>query len=427
MKALILAGGEASRLGDLAKAMPKPMMPLCGRPVLERQIDLLKRYGITDITLITGRLGNIIEEYFGSGEKFGVKLSYHQESAPLGTMGVLKEMEALLPDEFLVLYSDVMLDMDFGRLLNFHKEKKADCTLVLHPNDHPHDSDLVELDSDRRAVAVHPKPHDENTFYRNQANAGIYIGSKKILAFAESGKKADFARHILPDIVGKMRVYGYVTPEYLKDIGTPERLAAVSKDFESGRVRNCNLDHPRPTVFLDRDGVINKECGLVYKPEQFELNPRAGQAIRLLNKAGWLALVISNQPVIARNLCDFAGLELITKKMDTLLGAEGAFLDGVYYCPHHPDKGYPEENPAYKIDCACRKPKTGMVEQAAKDFNPAMAASYFVGDADADVLCGRRAGLKTIGIKSHRLIKEKPDFECADLFEAVQLILGRNA
>src|SRR5262245_20777174 len=135
MKAVILAGGKGTRLGKLTESLPKPMVPVAGKPLLELQIRVLRRYQIREIILSTGHLAECIADYFGNGKKLGVSIRYVQESEPLGTAGAIKQMEDELPEDFLVVYGDIMLDMNVRRLLQFHASKGGAGTLVVHPND----------------------------------------------------------------------------------------------------------------------------------------------------------------------------------------------------------------------------------------------------------------------------------------------------
>ena len=176
-------------------------------------------------------------------------------------------------------------------------------------------------------------------------------------------------------------------------MGTPDRYEKVCQDVVTGKVARLNKRYARAAVFLDRDGVINKEVKFLHKPEQLELIPGAADAIRLINQKGYLAIVVTNQPVIARNMCSIEELETIHATLETMLGKEHAYLDAIYYCPHHPDGGYPEERKEYKIVCNCRKPKPGMILQAARDWNIDLSQSYMIGDSENDVKAGINAGV----------------------------------
>ncbi|MFC2162573.1 D-glycero-beta-D-manno-heptose 1,7-bisphosphate 7-phosphatase [Candidatus Altiarchaeota archaeon] len=429
MKALILAGGVGSRMKGLTKDIPKPMLKVGSTPVLEHQIRLLARYGLTEIILCTGYLSNVIEEYFKDGSGFGVKIGYAKEDEPLGSAGCLNLVRKELDDDFLIINGDIMLDLDLEKLVKYHEDKKADATLTIHPNDHPYDSDLLETDEQGRITAFHPKPRPEDKYYQNLVNAGAYVLSKKIFAHIPGEGMTDLGRDVFPQMVAEgARVFGYNTPEYIKDMGTPERLEEVNHAYEQGIVSAHNLENKRPAIFLDRDGVINEEKDLLHTIEDFELIDGSAEAVRKINRAGYLCIVITNQPVVARGLCTIREVELIHNKMETLLGRRGAKLDAIYYCPHHPDKGYPEEDTAYKIDCECRKPKIGMIMKAAREFNIDMDGSYMIGDSSRDILAGANAHLTTVCVKTGHAGADgkyeiKPDYTYASLLDAVESLL----
>ena len=195
---------------------------------------------------------------------------------------------------------------------------------------------------------------------------------------------------------GKM--FCYDSPEYVKDMGTPERYEVVVKDYSRGVVSAKNLRNKQKAVFLDRDGTINKYVGFLRSVDQFELLPGAAEAIKRINRSGYLTIVVTNQPVIARGEVTVEELELIHHKMETLLGLESAYIDAVYYCPHHPHKGYEGEVVGLKIDCDCRKPKPGMLLKASQQLNVNLEQSFMVGDSENDVLAGEAAGCKSVMI-----------------------------
>jgi D,D-heptose 1,7-bisphosphate phosphatase len=326
-----------------------------------------------------------------------------------------------------VLYGDVVIDMDISKLVKFHKEKNSQATLVVHPNDHPYDSDLLELNQFAQVIAFHPKPHEANRYYRNMVNAAVYLFSPAIFPFLEKDKKADFGKDIFPKIIEPLKVFGYNTTEYIKDMGTPDRLDKVSHDLLSGKVQRRNLALPQKAIFLDRDGVINLDKGLICHESDFELYAETAEAVRLINQSDFIAIVVTNQPGIAKGMYDFDGLEEIHRKMDSLLGEERAKLDALYFCPHHPEKGFAGERPEYKIACDCRKPAAGMLLQAANDFNIDLSQSFIIGDHERDIVAGKTAGCTTIGVDTgHGLenTKTEADFRAANILEAVKLIMG---
>lgn len=395
MKVVVIAGGQGTRIASVNSEIPKAMIPVAGKPVLEYEVELAKRYGFTDFLFITGYLGDQISAYFGDGAKWGVSIEYYREEKPLGTAGALGLLKEKLTEDFFVFYGDTVTDFDMSAMLAYHKSKHADATLFVHPNDHPYDSDIVALDSNNCVLGFCNKPHPDGFVSHNVVNAALFIFSPKVLGMIPIGEKCHIEKHILPACIAVgMNLYGYKSFEYIKDMGTPDRYYAVEEDVLGGKVAALNRAFSRKAIFLDRDGVINKEVNLLNKPEQLELIDGAAEAIGLINKSGFLAIVVTNQPVIARNLCSLEELDTIHATLETLLGREGAYLNAIYYCPHHPDKGYPEERPEYKIVCNCRKPKPGMLLRAAEEWNIDLSESFMVGDSDRDVQSGLAAGVK---------------------------------
>ena len=408
-----MAGGKGTRIASVRSDVPKPMIKICGKPILEHQIDNLKACGLTDIILVIGYLGEKIKEYFGDGSKFGVNIEYFVEDHPLGTAGALFMMPQLTED-FLLLCGDVIIDVDFNRFIAFHKEHKAWASLVAHPNGHPYDSSLLvtEIDAPKTIGGMPEDTHrvirwmakeDERTYYKNRVNAGIELISPGLLKVTmknfvprhpETPDKIDLDRDVLKPNIPSGKIFAYDTPEYIKDMGTPDRFYETENDIESGKVHARNLKNKQKAIFLDRDGTINKMVGFVTKPEQFELIEGAAEAIKAINKSGYLAIVVTNQPVIARGDCTFEELQTIHDKMETELGKVGAFVDAIYVCPHHTDKGFEGERPEYKCNCDCRKPKPGLLLQASKDFNIDLSESYMIGDSHRDVEAGENAEVK---------------------------------
>jgi histidinol-phosphate phosphatase family protein len=420
-------------MGALGEGLPKALLPVAGRPLLDYSLKLLQRYAVTNVVICTGWLGEKIEAHVGDGSAWGLRVRYSRESIPLGTAGCLRAVDPASSEDFLVLYADLLIEMDLRALLRAHRETGADGTLVVHPNDHPFDSDLVALDHPTNHILeIHKKPHSPGAFYPNLVSAAVYVLNPRLLELLVPGQKADCAHELFPKALqAGCKLSAYPTAEYVKDVGTPERLAEVEADLKSGRVAGSNRCRARPAVFLDRDGVINREVDLLHREDQLELLPGVARALRRLNRSGWLTVVVTNQPVVARGLCDEAQVRRIHAKLEWLLGREGAFVDGIYYCPHHPEKGFPGENPDYKMPCDCRKPATGLVELAARDFNIDLPASYFVGDTTTDLQTGRNAGMKVVLVRTGYAGKDlkysnRADGFAADLAEAVDWILREN-
>ena len=434
MQAVIMAGGKGTRLAALTKdEIPKPMVPVAGKPLLLWQVERLKENGITDLIMVIGHLGEKIQEYFGDGSKFGVQIEYFVEEAPLGTAGsfyYLKDM--LKEDTFLMMSGDLLFDIDFERMVHFHKEKGSAATLFVHPNGHPHDSDLLVLDFEDRAIRFDSKHNTRDYWYDNCVNAGIFVFDKKICDRVPEPVKRNLENDIIKGMIDDGEpVYGYRSPEYVKDVGTVDRIAQGLADIESGFISARCLKQKQKCIFLDRDGTINKKNGFIANEDAFELEECALEAIKKINKSGYLAVVITNQPSVARGLCEIEDIERIHKKLATILGREGVYVDDILFCPHHPDKGFPEENPIYKIVCDCRKPKTGMVDKAAVKYNIDLSQSWMVGDTTMDLQTGVNAGMRTALVLTGDAGQDKkydvqPNLVGKDLLEAVEMILAAD-
>lgn len=395
MKTVIMSGGRGTRISEIFPDIPKPLIPICGKPVLEHEIECLKEQGFTDIILTVSHMADKIINYFGDGLKVGVHIDYFVEDKPLGNAGALFKLRDKLTEDFLLLNADSVFNIDFNRFVAFHKEHNALATLFTHPNDHPYDSGLIIADDNKSVQKWLAKEDERPEFYKNRVNAGLHIISPKLLENDINLPKIDLDRHLLKPLAGTGKMFCYDSPEYVKDMGTPERFEAVTKDFESEKVFARNLRNKQKAIFLDRDGTINKYVGFLRNIDDFELLPTVAEAIKQINRSGYLAIVVTNQPVIARGEVTFAELDEIHNKMETLLGAEGAYLDGIYFCPHHPDSGFEGEVKELKIACSCRKPKSGMLLQAAKDFNIDLESSWIIGDGEHDRGAGEAAGCKT--------------------------------
>lgn len=408
MKVVIMAGGKGTRISSIADDIPKPMIKIANKPVLEHELESLKEQGFTDIIITVGHLGSIIMDYFGDGSKispvtgktFGVSIEYFVEEVPLGNAGALFKIKEKLKEDFLLINADAVFDVDFNRLIDYHKKRNAMVTLFTHPNSHPYDSGLIVANINGQVEKWLAKEDKREGYYRNRVNAGIHVISPKALQTTICTEKVDLDRQILKPLSGTGKMYVYDSPEYVKDMGTPERYYNVCNDFKEGIVKAKNLKNKQKAIFIDRDGTINKYVGFLRDIKDFELLPGVCEAIKRINELGYLAIVVTNQPVIARGEVTVDELENIHNKMETLLGDEGAYIDAIYYCPHHPDKGFEGERPEYKINCECRKPKPGLLIQAAKDYNIDLSSSWMVGDGETDIQAGKAAGCKTVLISA---------------------------
>lgn len=401
-----MAGGRGTRIAELFPNIPKPLIPVDEMPILEREIRSLASQGFKDMILTVGYLADKIITYFGDGSQLGVKIDYFVEETPLGNAGALFQLKEKIGEEpFFLLNADAAFDVDFNRMLDFHKKNGGLVTLFTHPNSHPYDSGLIIADKDGNVEKWLSKEDERPQWYNNRVNAGLHVIDPKVLELSLKNLeidsttgfpngKVDLDRQILKPLCGTGKMFCYDSPEYVKDMGTPERFHQVEADYKNGVVQAKNLHNKQKAIFLDRDGTINKYVGFLRNIDDFELIEGVSEAIRLINQSGYLAIVITNQPVIARGEVSWDELYEMHKKMETLLGKDGAYIDGIYICPHHPDKGFEGERPEYKFDCDCRKPKPGLLLQAAKDYNIDLSQSIMIGDSEIDVEAGISSGCK---------------------------------
>ncbi len=391
-----MAGGFGKRIARLYSDRPKPMIEISGRPVLEYQIENLRKFGITEIIIVVHHMKDKIMRYFGDGSNLGVSISYYEEDKPLGTAGALYKIKEQLSDDFLLINGDLIFSVNFNKMIEFHRKKNALATLFVHPNSHPYDSELVEYDKNN-AVTDWFKSNGVGNF-KNCVNAGIHIISKDALNGSHGSGMLNLRADVLMPLIPTGRVYAYRSTEYVKDMGTSDRLRHVTNDMAKGIVFARRADKKQKAIFLDRDGTINRYKGYVTSPKQLELINGSGEAIKKINRSGYLAVIVTNQPQIAMGRLTYAVLDEIHAKLDTLLGENGAYIDALYFCPHHPDSGFSGEVKELKIKCDCRKPSGGMIRQAAEDLNIDLSQSFMVGDTERDVLAGIDAGCTPIFI-----------------------------
>lgn len=431
MQAVIMAGGKGTRLASVTKDIPKPMVSIDGKPLLEYQIDNLKQCGVRNIILVIGYLGDVIKEYFGEGERFGVSISYFIEETPLGTAGALRELYDRLEERFFLVFGDLFLNIDFQRFDAYHRSKQASITLFAHPNSHPYDSDIVITDENSCVIEWSYKNSERTEDYENLVNAGLYVVEREFVENLPLHQRTDLEKDVITKKLDTKSVFAYRSTEYVKDIGTPERLSKVTLDYRNGVCEHRNLKNKQKVIFLDRDGTINQYVGFLSTVDQMKLEETAAEAIRFINESEYLAIVVTNQPVVARGECSFEELDRIHKRLYTLLGNEGAYLDGLYFCPHHPDSGFPGEIRELKTDCDCRKPKIGMLKKAEEEFNADLKGSWFIGDTGIDIQTGLNGGMRTILLQNGDPNKTgkypaEADFVATDLLQAVEYILGKE-
>ncbi len=418
-QAVILAGGKGTRLQARLGGKPKPLIDIGGIPLLERQLRLLSRHGFNCALILVSYGAQMIQEYCRQRADRNPEITILDDgNVPRGTAGAVLQALPYLDRTFLVLYGDTMLNVELSRFWNWHLQNSdASASLFLHPNDHPQDSDLVEIDDQDQITAFHSYPHPEKEYLANLSNAALYIVEREALKpWHKQAGQIDFAKDLFPEMLqGGALLRGYQSFEYIKDIGTPDRLDSVSRHLASGLIEQATLEATQRAVFIDRDGTLNHSRGFIKQAEDFELFNFAGNAVKRLNESEWRAVLITNQPVVARGETTFQELKRISAKLDTELARAHAYLDRSYICLHHPDRGFAGEIASLKVDCDCRKPATGLIKRAQQDLNLDLTQSWFIGDSTADVGAAVQAGISSILVQTGEAgLDDKYPF-CADI------------
>ncbi len=223
MLAIILAGGRGERLRPLTDKLPKPLLPVKGKPLVEWLIGLLKKHGIDEIVICGHYMFDKIKEQIGDGEKFGIKIIYFYEDTPLGTGGAMKNAESMISDTIVVIYGDIFTNINIKKLLEFHEKKKADATIVLHESDHPKDSDAVEINSNNKIIRILGRGTNARL-----TKSSIYVLEPVIFKYMNGmNEKFSFEDDVLPIVIKECKVFGYIADEPIKDIGTLERYEEV--------------------------------------------------------------------------------------------------------------------------------------------------------------------------------------------------------
>jgi D,D-heptose 1,7-bisphosphate phosphatase len=414
----ILAGGKGTRFLKYSK-IPKLLIKFKNYTLLENIINQCKKYKLINFFLFLGFGNKKIVNFLKKKE---IKVNYFIEKFPLGTGGSLKKIENL-NDDTLVIMGDLLFNINLKKFIKFHKSKEADITLFVHPNNHPYDSDLVSVDKNNRITNFFSKNRKNIIYTKNLATAGIYLIKTKLLKLLKTDKFQDLSKDLIEKLIkNKSKIFAFHSREYIKDVGTPRRYFEAKKDIYLNIPNKRNFDNKMPAFFIDRDGVINKERFNLYS-DPCDFFPRTIKAIKKINKMNYLCIIITNQPAIAKGFVSEKYVNYTHDKMETLMGYKGAYIDDIFYCPHHPEKGFKGEVKKYKISCFCRKPKITLIKKAKEKFNIDLKKSYFIGNSLIDYKTAINAGIKPFIVNNNllsRQLKQKQNFK--DLFECVNYL-----
>lgn len=370
MEAIILAGGFGTRLAHIVKDVPKPMAPVANRPFLEYILDYLEKNGITRVVLATGYKHDNIEKYFGNTYN-GIELLYSVEDTPLFTGGAIKKaLTACEDDNIFIINGDTYFDVDLNRMKEFHNLNNADITVASKLMYNFNRYGTVTLQGDK-IIKFKEKEYTE----KGLINGGIYLINRNLLGSVEQDKFS-FEQDIMEKKVLEMSIYSFISDGYFIDIGVEEDYYVAQDYFAKNKA-----------LFLDRDGTINVDIGHLHRPEDLIFIEGMPQLIKKYNDLGYKIIVITNQAGIAKGYYTEEDMHRLHNFMNNELESKyNAKIDAFYFCPHHPD---------FTGECNCRKPKTGMLEEAIKDFNIDVSQSLLIGDKPWDIECGERLGVKS--------------------------------
>jgi len=400
-QAAILCGGRGTRLRPITDRMPKPMVPVNGVPFLEHLLVQLRENGIRDVILMTGYLGEQIQEYFGDGRSLHLRLRYSHGPVEWETGRRLYEIKPWLQDRFMLLYADNFVLFNLQKLTAFHEQQGKLLTFTVQAKS----SGNIRLAGDG-AVEVYDKTRSaENLGY---VELGYMIASSKIFDYYD-GIKVNFS-DIIAKLVAARQVAAMVVGDAYHSVSDPDRLKLTEAYLK-----------PKKILLTDRDGVINTrppKGEYIASWSAFSFIPENVRGMKQLSKAGFSFIVISNQAGIARGMVSREAVDVIHRRMKETLEHEGVRILNIYLCPHHWDD-----------NCSCRKPKPGLFFQASRDWLLRLDKSYFIGDDPRDCQAASQAGCGCIYVGNkdelgNLLPEEQPQRVVNNLEEAVPYLVN---
>ena len=388
---VILAGGRGTRLRPLTDTLPKPMIHIAGKPFLEHLIELLAEQGMRRIVLLLGYLPEVIQDYFGDGSRWGVRIQYCVSAVDDETGRRLRLAAPDLDPCFLLLYSDNYWPMQIGKMWSRFAAAEVPAMITVYSNRDGYTKNCVRVDDDGY-IAVYDKSRLQPNL--QGVEIGYAIVSKAVLDLMPDAN-VSFEESVYPQLAARRQLLAYRTEHRYYSIGSHGRLP-LTETFLSRE----------PAVILDRDGVLNSRpprAQYVTRWEDFQWLPGVKEALSVLSQAGYRIIVVSNQAGIGRGVMTEAALDDIHTRMKAEALEAGGRIDAIYFCPHDWEEG-----------CECRKPKPGMLFQAQRDFNLDLTRTVFVGDDERDAQAAEAAGCPSI------LISERTSL----LDISRQLVLG---
>ena len=424
MQAVIICGGKGTRLKSIIGNRAKALIKFNKIENLKNQIEILKKNGVKNFLFLVNNFENQIKSFLK--KNYTKKFITFKDQNHFGTGGCLYGARKKLKKKFLIIYSDLYFNFNFKNFIKSSSKKKCLFSCVVHANDHPQDSDTVIIDKNFFIKKILKK--NTNSLKMNSAIAGIFFAKKNFLRYFnfKKTKSYDLVNDVLPQIIKKhCKIFAYKTIEYIKDFGTINRIKNIRKDIKNNQIKNLFFYFKTKSVFLDRDGVINKESKKIKNIKNFHIFPKVKHAIKKLNKNKIPCFIVSNQSGLAKNEFGIKELQKIISILDLHLSKNKAYIDDFLICPHFDDIKYKGKKMSFFSNY--RKPDPGMIIALANKYRISLKKSFIIGDSDKDILAGKKAGLKTILVKSSKIhdykINVEPSFRTKDINSAVNIIL----
>ena len=386
---VILVGGLGSRLGDLTRATPKPLLPVAGRPFLDHLLSEAARFGFDRIVLLAGHLGGQIVQGFAGLRRLAgreVEIQVVVEPAPAGTGGALAFLSERANEDFLLMNGDSWFDLDLRAFAVDAAAVDADVVMALRQSADTARFGIVELTNGRVSRFL-PRGAAAT---QGLINAGVYFVRRALLDRVPR-HPCSLEADLFPALAAQGRLAGLPRDGFFIDIGVPDDYAAADRLVGERR--------RRPAVFFDRDGVLNWDLGYTHRPEDLSWLPGAREAVKRVNEAGRYAFVVTNQAGVAHGLYGVREVELFHAEMDRQLAEIGAHIDEYVHSPYHPDGVVPE----FARDSECRKPSPGMILALMRNWPVDAEQSFLVGDKPSDLEAAAAAGLRSAAYRGGAL------------------------
>lgn len=395
MQCVILVGGLGTRLGELTRECPKPMLDVGGRPFLDRLIENAARFGAKRFLLLAGYFADVVRNHFPHGvfraNGQTVTVEVLTEPAPLGTGGALRFAKDHLDPEFLMLNGDSLFSFNWLDLFATPLPSHAAGCIALRRVENAARYGAVDTDATSCVTRM-----IDGSAVRGPAdiNGGVYRLRRSVLQYIDEERAVSLEREVFPKLIAANGLFARRHDGLFIDIGVPEDYAAA---------QSLPLSR-RGAVFFDRDGVLNEDGGYVHRIEDLRWRPNAQNAVRLVNDLDLYTFVVTNQAGVARGLYTEGHVRRLHSKMQADLLSIGAHIDDFRYCPHHPEASLE----VYRAGCSWRKPGSGMLLDILANWDIDIQRSLLVGDKDSDI-----AAAKPLGIRCMRVDPEEPMYDLA--------------